>query len=87
MWEGQECANHRCKCCRSHVSKGKRGVTRQVGVPGVRVYSRRVQGKGTAEAGRMEAFPGVGVSVSRAGKSGVSPGRGLLRQESHGLSD
>lgn len=42
--------------------KGEERCHRQVGVPRVRVYSRRVQGKGTAEAGRMEAFPGVGVS-------------------------
>lgn len=40
------------------MSKGTRGATRQV----VRVYSRRVLGIGAAEAGRMEAFPRVGVS-------------------------
>lgn len=33
-----------------------------------RVYSRRVQGKGAAEAGRVEAFPRVGVSQGQEGQ-------------------
>lgn len=43
-------------------------VSRQVGVSGARVYSRRVQGKGAAEAGRVEAFPRVGVSQGQEGQ-------------------
>lgn len=52
-------------------------VSQAGGCPRVRVDSRRVQGMGTAEAGRMEAFPGVGVSQGQ-GSQECPQGEGFL---------